>query len=182
MILKSLLQDIIVSQNSSFDLQNLGTERKLLKNLSKPASHISIISGIRRCGKSTLMRQIMSQKPQQKKVFINFEDSRFSSFDSDDFDKLTSILSEKFNGAECYFDEIQNIEQWEKFVRILHDTGRSIFITGSNASLLSAELGTKLTGRYLLTTLFPFSYTEYLAFTDKPAGEKSFSHYLFKIA
>jgi predicted AAA+ superfamily ATPase len=63
-----------------------------------------------------------------------------------------------------YFDEIQNIPGWERFVRRLHDEGYKVFITGSNATMLSRELGTHLTGRYVQTELFPFSFNEFLAF------------------
>ncbi len=179
MILKTVLQEVIESQNLHFEKQQTGIERNKIRTFKKTESHVSIISGIRRCGKSTLMRQIIATKPQQPKIFINFEDSRFSAFDVDDFAKLKSILEENYPDAEYYFDEIQNINEWERFVRVLHDSGKSIYVTGSNASLLSVELGTKLTGRHLLTELFPFSYTEYLAYRQEIAGEQSFSKYLF---
>ena len=63
-----------------------------------------------------------------------------------------------------FIDEIQNIEGWERFIRRIHDEEYKIFITGSNANLLSSELGTHLTGRYLKVELFPFSFSEYLRY------------------
>ncbi len=179
MLLKSVLKQIIESQNYNLAIQPTGTSRIKLNKIKKTETHVSVITGIRRCGKSTLIRQLMVDRPEQQKVFINFEDARFSTFELDDFAKLNSILSESYPDADCYFDEIQNIAQWERFVRTLHDAGRSIYVTGSNASLLSRELGTKLTGRHLVTELFPFSYPEFLKYKGKDTGEASFSDYLF---
>ena len=83
--------------------------------------------------------------------------------------------------GSCYFfDEIQNVEKWELFVRTMLDQGKHFLITSSNASLLSKELGTRLTGRHLLKELFPFSYPEYLIFTSTKAGPETFNEYLKK--
>jgi predicted AAA+ superfamily ATPase len=68
--------------------------------------------------------------------------------------------------GEYYFDEIQVIEGWEKYVRRLYDEGKKVFITGSNASLLSSELGTHLTGRNIQLELYPFSFKEYLDYKE----------------
>jgi predicted AAA+ superfamily ATPase len=75
-------------------------------------------------------------------------------------------------------DEIQVVEDWERYIRHLLDTGYRVIITGSNASLLSKELGTKLTGRHISFELFPFSFGEYLAFEKKVASEKTLLKYL----
>jgi len=76
-----------------------------------------------------------------------------------------------------FFDEIQNVKNWERFIRALQDRGNKIFLTGSNASLLSRELGTKLTGRHLTYELFPFAYDEFLKLKGYKTGIKSFEKY-----
>ena len=78
-----------------------------------------------------------------------------------------------------FFDEIQNIQKWELFIRKLVDAKKHVVITGSNASLLSKELGTKLTGRHLDYELFPFSFREFLDLTKEKVGINSFEKYLF---
>jgi predicted AAA+ superfamily ATPase len=123
-----------------------------------------IITGIRRCGKSTLLQQIRA-KQNERNYYINFDDERLVSFKVDDFQMLLEVFYEIFGEQKTfYFDEIQNVEQWERFVRRLHDTGNKVFITGSNARMLSRELGTHLTGRYISCELYPFSFKEFLMF------------------
>ena len=87
------------------------------------------------------------------------EDPRLDGFELSDFNKSNEIFKELYGkGGIYFFDEIQNISKWEKFIRFLADDKEKIAITGSNASLLSRELGTRLTGRHLRIELFPFSY------------------------
>ena len=95
---------------------------------------------------------------------MNFEDVRLNDFDSNDFDKLDEVFKELFKECNYYmFDEIQDIDRWEVFVRQKLEINRRFLITGSNASLLSKELGTKLTGRHINIELFPFSFKEFLS-------------------
>ena len=136
---------------------------------------VSVITGIRRCGKSTLLRQHM-ERNDQAFGFLNFEDPRVLSFVVEDFYKLMELFGPKIRCL--YFDEIQNVDRWEVFVRSLHDEGYQVLLTGSNASMLSRELGTKLTGRYLPYELFPFSYPEFLTYTKRKRGVTSFKKYL----
>ncbi len=77
-----------------------------------------------------------------------------------------------------FFDEIQIIPKWEIFIHQMLNAEYTIFISGSNASLLSRELGTHLTGRHIPMELFPFSYSEFLSFRNLPAGEDLLSAYL----
>ncbi|MEI7897441.1 MAG: ATP-binding protein [bacterium] len=135
-----------------------------------------IVSGIRRCGKSTLLQQI-NKTLNRKSVYLNFEDPRLAGFDVSDFNRMHE-LAIKEEVFAYFFDEIQNIDNWESFVRFRLDEGYRIFITGSNASMLSRELGTKLTGRHITKELFPFSYTEYLAFTNQDRDVSSSEKYL----
>jgi len=133
-------------------------------------NRVIILTGIRRCGKSTILRQIMKEK--ENYCYVNFEDERFLDFRAQDFESLNEILIELYNNPEIYFfDEIQNVEKFETFVRRLQDEGKKIVITGSNASLLSKEFGTRLTGRYKLFEIFPFSFLEYLKFRGIETGK-----------
>ncbi len=123
-----------------------------------------IISGVRRCGKSTLLQEIRSQNT-ERDYYLNFDDERLINFSVDDFQHLYELFIELYGLQHTfYFDEIQNVKGWERFVRRLHDYGNKIFITGSNASMLSRELGTHLTGRYISKELFPFSFKEFIEF------------------
>lgn len=136
--------------------------------------HVQVISGIRRSGKSTLLRQIMKQY--KKVAHFNFEDPRLANFTVEDFAKLDKIIPKDVDAY--FFDEIQNVVGWEIYVRQLHDYGKKVFVTGSNASLLGKELGTKLTGRYLSLELFPFSLREYLKFKKMTASPENALKYL----
>jgi predicted AAA+ superfamily ATPase len=120
---------------------------------------------MRRVGKSTLLGEIMMQlKSEDKKYcYVNFEDEAFLGFEAKDFEKLNELLIEVYGAGEYYFfDEIQNIENFESFVRRIQDDGKKIFLTGSNSRLLSKEFGAKLTGRYKMFELYPFSFKEFL--------------------
>jgi uncharacterized protein len=149
--------------------------KRIIPNMPGKTGHVDIVTGIRRCGKSTFLNQLASGKLQDA-AYFNFEDPRIFGFEVGDFPKLMQAMGQEVK--EFYFDEIQNIEGWEVFVRNLHDQGRKVFITGSNASLLSRELGTRLTGRQLSHELFPFSFKEYLEFKKAEASAKTFSDYL----
>ena len=97
--------------------------------------------------------------------YLNFDDDRLVSFDIKDFQILLESFIELYGDQKVvFFDEIQNIVGWERFVRRLHDNGYKVFITGSNARMLSKELGTHLTGRYIQIELYPFSFAEFARF------------------
>ncbi len=121
---------------------------------------IVVITGLRRVGKSTLLQQLRESAPQSD-YYFNFDDDRLIHFELKDFQKLLELFIELYGIQKIfYFDEIQNIEGWETFVRRLHDQGNKIYITGSNATLFSQELGTRLTGRYIQIELYPYSFCE----------------------
>lgn len=176
MIPKEELRSYVKSQKEELDFKDLGIKRE--QEIDGNISHIIIISGIRRSGKSTLMKQIMSKQKNQN--YFNFEDPRVIDFDIRDFQRLNEIFQEENKSGKYFFDEIQNINEWERFIRQLHDNKAKIMITGSNASLLSKELGTKLTGRHLNYEVFPFSYNEFLEFNKKKSSKESFEDYLKK--
>ncbi len=123
---------------------------------------ILMISGIRRSGKSTIQR-LLQRELAKSDYYLNFDDERLIRFKVEDFQMLLEVLIEMFGKQSIfYFDEIQNIEGWERFVRRLYEQGKKIYITGSNAKLLSKELGTHLTGRYIQFEVFPLSFKEIL--------------------
>ncbi len=162
------IRTLLIEQREEFLKKDLGVVRTKLHEIGDyiDAPHTVIISGLRRAGKSTLLAQIARKYyPKNDYFFVNFEDERFLTFNASDFTKLHELLIELFgNQKALMFDEIQNIAGWERFVRRMEDSGYKFYITGSNASLLSGELGTRLTGRYLPVDLTPFSFEEYLLF------------------
>ncbi len=174
MVLKSeveiayrLQQDYIKSAHSFIPRQ--------YTNVKLGSSHVEVISGIRRCGKSTLMDQL-KHRYKAGTAYFNFEDPRVHDFDVADFQKLDEVIGQR--KKVYFFDEIQNVPSWEIYVRQLHDRGKKVFITGSNASLLSKELGTRLTGRHLRHELFPFSYVEFLLYKKLKNSQTAFEYYV----
>jgi len=185
MIRKDILEKVIEDQKKWLLKVDTGVKRDYLEKLKFSKNFVLVISGIRRCGKSTFLSQLLKKK--DNFYYLNLEDPRLEGFDLKDFEKSDRIFSEKQKGGGegkesgiYFFDEIQNISNWEKYVRFLVDRGKQVVITGSNASLLSKELGTKLTGRHLRKELFPFSYNEFLRFEKLKNTEKSFEKYLFQ--
>ncbi len=177
MIPKETIREVARKQRNELAASEKGVPRVLLSSIDTTVPHALIISGIRRCGKSTLLRQLMSRM--NGCCYFNLEDARLTGFVAADLEKLREVLAEEYGACTHYFlDEIQNVPGWERFVRTLQDEGKHFVITGSNASLLSRELGTKLTGRHITHELFPFSYTEALRFLAKKPSEASFAEYL----
>jgi len=176
---KTLLKEIVLEQEKNRQALDLGIERTALGFVSKHISlpHTIVISGIRRSGKSTLLNQVINRFYKKGGYYFNFEDERLVDFGVEDFNSLYETLLELYGERKVFFfDEIQNVPKWEVFVRRQQDKGCKFFITGSNASLLSRELGTKLTGRALSVELYPFSFKEYLAFKDFKLQKDSLSY------
>lgn len=166
-ITKDLMSLVLKEQSEAFSAYDFGVQREILDNLKKAilAPQITVITGLRRVGKSTLLAQIARKFLKNSFYFVNFEDERLLNFQVADFDLLHETLISLFGEKKVFlFDEIQNVPEWERFVRRLHDQGYKFIVTGSNASLLSQELGTRLTGRSLRVDLFPFSFREFLEF------------------
>ncbi len=111
------------------------------------------------------------------KFYLNFDTPKLFQFELLDFE-LLDILIQESGKRNLYFDEIQVVNGWELYVRQKLDEHFNVCITGSNASLLSKELGTKLTGRHISKELFPFSYMEYLRFKSLSPSDTSFLTYL----
>jgi hypothetical protein len=136
---------------------------------------IITLIGVRRCGKTSILYEMINRlKVKVSKthiLFLNFEDERLE-LESDELDLILQAFLELYpeqNLSECYFffDEIQNITGWEKFIRRIYDTiSKNIYITGSNSKLLSSEIATSLRGRTLTFEVFPLSFREYLRFKN----------------
>ena len=136
---------------------------------------IKILVGIRRCGKSVILKQIMDEIKENgikenHIIYINFEFVEFE--DLKDYKKLNSYIKERIKDNKKYYiflDEIQNVEKFEIIVNSLRASleNISIFITGSNSKLLSNELSTVLSGRYVLFNIYPLTYKEYIELTGK---------------
>lgn len=174
---RSALDEIAREQKKdAFSADEIITQRTLMSDLPNIQTHALIFSGIRRCGKSTLLRQFVRHTFEDV-FYLNFEDVRLYGFEVKDFVLLDEVIRDA--GLKVlYFDEIQVVEGWELFVRQKLDQKFQVIITGSNASLLSVELGTKLTGRHITKELFPFSFAEYLDFRQAKANAKTLLEYL----
>lgn len=177
MIRNELLRQVIFQQKEEISIPKETIRRELLDDIDKwfNDNRIIILTGIRRCGKSTLLRQIMQQK--KNFCYVNFEHELFLDFQAQNFESLHEVLIEVYGASQIYFfDEIQNIQGFEAFVRRLQDQGKKIIITGSNATLLSKELGTKLTGRHKPIEVYPFSFREFLVFQKIKWDKEWFYH------
>ena len=174
MILRKDIELAYEAQHEQLAVKSGAVSRSFLDQFHPTGNHIEVISGVRRCGKSTLMKQIISTL-YRRTAYFNFEDSRIHGFEIGDFSKLDDVIG---RGIEAYFfDEIQNVPSWEVFIRQLHDRNEKVYLTGSNAALLSKELGTRLTGRHLRHELFPFSSSEFLSFHKWDNSAESFRSY-----
>jgi uncharacterized protein len=156
----------------------LGTSRELLTSLPVIHTHALVVSGIRRCGKSVLLHQFIRNEIEDV-FYFNFADIRLYEFTTGDFSLLDEIVKE--SGKKIlFFDEIQLVKGWELYIRQKLDQSLRILITGSNARMLSVELGTNLTGRHLSKELFPFSFSEFCLFHNLESTSESFLLWLQK--
>lgn len=176
MILQSTINQILESQRENILLRDNGLKRAALHSLPDLSAYALIVSGIRRCGKSTLLFQLLKERYPEA-LYLNFEDPRLYEFDRKDFIRLDKVIGTK-GSKVLLFDEIQIVPEWERYARQKLDEGFKMVITGSNASLLSRELGTKLTGRHITKELFPFSYSEFNQFKGSETSTASLLQYL----
>lgn len=127
-----------------------------------------IITGLRRAGKSTLLYSIARDLVEQgvaweRIIYLNFEDERLAEFSLADFQDIVQVQSELSDERGYYFfDEIQNVPGWEKFARRMADAGERVYITGSNATMLSSQMASTLGGRYLVRQVGTYRFDEYL--------------------
>ena len=148
------------------------------KSISPLPSFARIITGVRRCGKSTVVQMNFLKK---SAFYLNFEDTSLYGFDTKDFEILNEAIEKFSKENSCKylcFDEIQSVNGWEIFVHRKLEENYLVIVTGSNASLLSWELGTRLTGRHLDYEMFPFSFQEFCVLKKLKVNTNSFSKYL----
>ncbi len=159
-VIKEQRQEIeeIAKQENIILRENLDQAKKFLLH-----PNILVITGVRRCGKSVFSYLVEKDK---KFGYINFDDERIYNLKAEDLDKILQAFYELYGEVEyIILDEVQNIEKWELFANRLRRT-KKLIITGSNSKLLSGELATHLTGRYLDIVLFPFSFKEFLDYNN----------------
>jgi predicted AAA+ superfamily ATPase len=163
---RDILLEIVLDQKESFEKKNNLIDRDILLEKYLSTQQVVIISGVRRCGKSSLLSII------KNKLHLGVEDYCYLNLDDERIVADVSILDEMYSlHLELYkkepvffFDEIQTVNNWEKFVNRMYEKGRKLFVTGSNAKLLSSEISTSLTGRNKVIELYPFSFNEYLRY------------------
>lgn len=150
--------------------------KKLFTYMDAPI--IKILAGIRRCGKSTILEMLHKELISKGIDKNNIICKRYTSFEIDDCytakDIYNDIKKEMINDNKYYLllDEVQEIDGWEKAINsLLEDTNADIYVTGSNSKLMSSEISTYLTGRYVLIPVYPLSFKEYLDF--KSSSTKS---------
>ena len=179
MVLKSNIESVAEKQRNRLDELDYGMKREFVPNTKSLSSHALIISGIRRCGKSTLMMQMIKELGDIPYFYLNFESPQLYGLTISDFTKLDNLIL-KIGAKYLFLDELQVVEGWELYVRQKLDEGFKVIITGSNAVLLSQELGSKMTGRHIFQELFPFSYSEFLKFFDLQNSAESLSEFMLK--
>ncbi|MCL2287822.1 MAG: ATP-binding protein [Candidatus Bathyarchaeota archaeon] len=161
------LKEILIRQRDNLLKKNYGVERDVLKGIKQKLSlpHVVVITGLRRSGKSTLLRQIIKKYYHDENFYyINFEDERLLGFKANEFNRLYEISVGLFGECRTFFlDEVQNVAHFETFIRRFYEEGFKFIVTGSSAELFSREIGTKLTGRRVDITLGTFSFPEFLS-------------------
>ena len=157
------LAQIIADQREEILSEDMSVfcHRDEASQLSHNSSMAQVVIGVRRSGKSTLCTKYLIDNAVNC-AFVNFDDERLSSMQTDDLNKLLEAIYIVYGNVDClFFDEIQNVESWPLFVNRLLRQKKRIFLTGSNSKLLSNELITHLTGRYNKVELYPFSFSDY---------------------
>lgn len=169
MITKEVLKQVLASNQRD-------VERYKVMPRSIPSNEFPcyVFVGVRRAGKSFMLFQKMQELLNSghgwdEMLYLNFEDDRLAQFDVSDFSLILEAFSEMYTTRPMLFlDEIQVVDGWEKYARRLADTKYRVWITGSNAKMLSSEVMTTLGGRYLSVEVYPFSFKEYLRATNVP--------------
>lgn len=172
---KQRLLQILLDQQEELDSLASGdyVQRQEARQFEFNSKLAQVVIGVRRCGKSTLCHMALRDKG-VKYGYVNFDDDRLYKLSVEYLNDVLETLYIIYGTDTEYlfFDEIQNVDGWHLFVNRLLRLGLHVFVTGSNAKLLSTELATHLTGRYNEIRLYPFSFREYCkarhVTTDKP--------------
>lgn len=184
---KNKLKELLIEYKQRFLTTRTDLIRRKIQDNIEPFikfKEVVIITGPRRGGKSSLMKLICDDLIKKDKVppsnilYLNFEDERFIDFNTSDFAHTYELflqINKPMGRLYFFLDEIQNVTGWERWVNRLYENENiKIFITGSNASLLSSEISTALTGRNRTITNFPFSFGEFLTFKNYKLQKNNF--------
>ncbi|RLD46915.1 MAG: ATP-binding protein [Bacteroidetes bacterium] len=161
---KDNIKNIIIQNQQRFKELNIISRSVEIENNGN-----YVFVGLRRVGKTYLLYQIIKENVNniEDVLFINFEDERLIGYGYQDLNLLLEAYSELYKKKPILFlDEIQNIENWEKFVRRLCDNDYKVFVSGSNAKMLSSDISTTLGGRLFIKTISPLSFLEFLKFNN----------------
>lgn len=169
--MEDVLQRIILENQKLISGKNL-----LSRGYSIPETdNISVLVGIRRCGKTYTLYEIAKKFDPEKILFFDFEDERLLPLNSlSSYDIIIDSYKTLFPDKKpiLFFDEIQNLKNWHLYLKRLHAKEYKIYVTGSNAHLISREIATYLKGRSLETTIYPFSFSEFLRMKDVRVEKK----------
>ena len=176
MIDEETLQNVAVKQAEIESRRDTGLSRPLSVNESTLDSHALVLTGVRRCGKSTLMSQRIRRNAGDW-FYLKFDSPQLVDMELGDSDALDRVIA-RSGARNLYFDEMHELDGWELYVLQKLDEGFRVCVTGSNASLLKGERATKLTGRHISRELFPFSFKEYCEYLGKPHDWTEIDGYL----
>ena len=174
MINKVVLKQILASNQKDVEQYQI-----VPRELPSDEFERRVFIGVRRAGKSFMLYQKMQHLLAEghswaDMLYLNFEDDRLADFKAEDFELILECHAEMYDKRPMLFlDEVQNIDGWEKFARRLADAKYKVWITGSNAKMLSSEIMTTLGGRYLSTEVYPYSFQEFLKIKEVPYDENT---------
>ncbi len=174
MINKVVLKQILASNQKDVEQYQI-----VPRELPSDEFERRVFIGVRRAGKTFMLYQKMQQMLAEghswtDMLYLNFEDDRLADFKAEDFELILECHAEMYDKRPMLFlDEVQNIDGWEKYARRLADAKYKVWITGSNAKMLSSEIMTTLGGRYLSTEVYPYSFQEFLKIKGVPYDENT---------
>lgn len=176
MIDEETLQNVAAKQADIESRRDTGLIRPLCVNAATLDSHALVLTGVRRCGKSTLMSQRLHRNTDDW-FYLKFDSPQLVDMELGDSDVLDRVIA-RSGAKNLYFDEMHELDGWELYVLQKLDEGFRVCVTGSNASLLKGERATKLTGRHISRELFPFSFAEYCEYLGKTRDWSELDNYL----
>jgi len=168
-ILRNVLQQVMLDNQRDIEQYEI-----FYREFDLDSFPLQVFVGVRRSGKSYLLFQKIRKMLDNghgwaDMLYLDFEDTRLDGFTAEDFNLILECHQEMYGKRPMLFlDEIQNVEGWQKFARNLADKKYSVFITGSNAKMLSREIMSDLGGRYLPVEVYPLSFKEYLSCSQVP--------------
>jgi predicted AAA+ superfamily ATPase len=177
MFTQEQISQVIDAQKPVFLSKKSGVQRESLHDVQILNGFATIITGFSRCGKSTLLLQLMRERFPDA-LFLNFGDIRLAGLSQDDLALLHDEI-EKRKVKILFFKEPQQVDGWEAFVNLLLLKDYQIFIISSNTSILKSEIDANLADRYVSRELFPFSFSEFLTLKNLPANADLLHEYLF---